>query len=100
MPLAGDLTKEIENWLTPAKLRELNQGWKQQRTGFPDEVIEDLARVLIDPDMHYEAKLGYLQTQQHRYSHRQHLQVYNGLYMWLVELVYMLLYARHVQNVG
>lgn len=97
MPLAWDLTKELTNWLTPTKLRELNANWRRQGHGYADAVIEDFAAVLADPDTHYEAKLGYLQTQQQR--NRDLVQDYNGLYVWLVELVYVLLYFRHVENV-
>jgi hypothetical protein len=97
MPLAWDLTKEIQNWLTPAKLRLLNEGWKVQGTGFPIAVIADFEPILVDLGMHYEAKLGYLQTQFNRV--RELAQSYHGLYSWLVELVYMLLYFRHIQNV-
>lgn len=97
MPLAWDLTKELTNWLAPTKLRELNANWRRQGHGYADAVIEDFAEILADPDTHYEAKLGYLQTQQQR--NRDLAQSYNGLYVWLVELVYMLLYFRHVGNV-
>jgi hypothetical protein len=97
MPLAWDLTNEITHWLTPDKLRELNHGWRGHRTGYAEAVIDDCANVLADGGMHYEAKLGYLQTQQRR--SRELAQDYHGLYSWLVELVYMLLYQRHVLNV-
>ncbi len=77
MPLAWDLTAEIKNWLTPDKLRELNMGWRIQRGGYSDTVIEDLAQVLNRPDQHYEAILGHLETQFRR--HGPHLQEYHGL---------------------
>ena len=99
MPLAWDLTNEIQNWLSPEKLKQLNESLRRQGGGYSDVVIEDFSRILVDPEMHYEAKLGYLQTQQLRYANRDNAQAYNGLYMWLVEMVYFLLYYRHVQNV-
>lgn len=98
MPLAWDLTKEIQNWLSPAKLRSLNERWKVQGTGIDDAVIGDFEPVLASLETHYEAKLGYLQTQFSRV--RDLAQPYHGLYSWLVELVYMILYFRHVQNVS
>jgi hypothetical protein len=46
--------------------------------------------------MHYENILGNLEVQFKRPSNLR--QEYHGLYGWLVELVYHLLYYRHVQN--
>lgn len=96
LPLVWELTDELKRWLTPAKLREFNEGWRIQGGGQPDEVIEDLIVCLGRPEMHYEAILGYLETQWHR--HRAHAQAYHGLYVWLVEMVYHMLYYRHINN--
>lgn len=98
MPLVWDLTKELKNWLTPEKLRELNEGWRTQGGGHSDVVIEDLAGVLVRTDLHYEAILGHMETQFRR--QRTLAQDYHGLYSWLVELVYRLLYFRQVNNRG
>jgi hypothetical protein len=98
MPLAWDLTAEIKGWLTADKLRNLNECWKVRGTGFPDGVIEDVIGVLQRPEVHYEALLGYVETQSKR-SHSL-LQEYHGIYSWLVELVYHILYYRHIYNVG
>ena len=46
--------------------------------------------------MHYENMLGNLEVQFKRPSNLR--QQYHGLYSWLVELVYHLLYQRHVRN--
>jgi hypothetical protein len=94
MPLVWDLTAEIRAWLTPEKLRELNTGWRAQGTGNPDAVIESLVASLLNPSMHYENILGNLEVQFKRPSNLR--QAYYGLYGWLVELVYHLLYIRHV----
>jgi len=96
MPLEWDLTAEIKAWLTPEKLRELNTGWRAQGTGNPDAVIESLVASLLNPAMHYENILGNLEVQFKRPSNLR--QAYYGLYGWLVELAYNLLYFRHVQN--
>jgi hypothetical protein len=96
MPLLWELTGEIRNWLTPAKLRELNAGWRLQGTGFADQVINDLASMLDNSAIHYEAMLGYLELQYRR--QRLLPQDYHGLYSWLVELVYQLLYYRQINN--
>jgi hypothetical protein len=96
MPLVWELTTEIRDWLTPQKLRELNLGWRVQGGGYSDEVIEDLVTVLIRPDLHYENILGHLETQFRRQRNKP--QEYYGLYSWLVNLVYQLLYIRQVSN--
>ncbi len=96
MPLVWEPPAEIKEWLPPDKLRELNQGWRTQQGGYSDEVIDDLIRVLVRDDLHYENILGHLETQLRR--QRVKPQEYHGLYSWLVELVYHLLYIRQVSN--
>ena len=96
MPLAWELTEEIKNWLTPQKIRELNAGWRLQGGGHADEVINDLIGMLERPTVHYEGVLGYLEAQFRR--QRTLRQDYHHLYSWLVELVYLLLYYRQVNN--
>jgi hypothetical protein len=32
MPLVWGLTAELKAWLTPAKLRELNESWRSRRS--------------------------------------------------------------------
>jgi hypothetical protein len=73
-----------------------NERWREQRNGYPDEVIDDLVTVLERDDCHYEAMLGYLETQFRRRG--PHSAKYHGLYSWLVELVSVLLTIRHTQN--
>ncbi len=96
MPLVWDLTAEIKAWLTPKKLRELNTGWRAQGTGNPDAAIDSLVASLLNQTMHYENILGCLEVQFKRASDLR--QAYHGLYGWLVDLVYHLLYYRHIQN--
>lgn len=96
MPLASELTTEIKNWLTADRLRWFNAGWKTQGGGYADAAIEDLNSILARPEVHYEAALGHLEAQYRR--HRPLAQQYHGLYSWLVELVYQLLYYRQVNN--
>jgi hypothetical protein len=97
MPLVGELTEELKQWLTPEKLRSLNESWRTQGTGYPDAVIDDFASVLVCDGMHYESLLGYLETQSHRIVPL--LQPYDGLYSWLVEVVYHILRLRHTNNI-
>ena len=96
MPLLWELTAEIKNWLTPAKIHELNAGWRLQQGGYADQVINDLISMLEQPSVHYEAMLGYLELQFRR--QRSLPQHYYGLYSWLVDLVYQLLYYRQIHN--
>jgi hypothetical protein len=97
MPLVGDLTAEIRNWLTAEKLRELNTLWRKQGGGHSDAVIDNFTAALCNPSMNYENLLGHLEVQFSRAGRDS--QQYHALYGWLVELVYILLYQRHVLNV-
>lgn len=96
MPLAWELTRELKGWLTPKKLRQFNSLWRIQGGGYSDLVIDDLISALTLSSLHYEAVLGYLETQFLR--QRASRQEYHGLYSWLVQMVYHLLYYRQVNN--
>jgi hypothetical protein len=96
MPLVWELTDELRNLLLPAKLRSLNDSAKSQGLGFADDEIDTLVALLGTPNLHYEAVLGHLEVQFLRTTGQR----YHGLYSWLVEIVYFLLYNRHIQNVG
>ena len=100
MPLLWELTSELKSWLTPEKLRDLNRSWRNGGPGFdyPDNVIEDFATILDRKDMHYENILGHLQVQSLR--HPGTVQSYNGLYMFLSDIIYALLQQRHLLNVN
>ena len=96
MPLVWELTTELKRWLTPNKLRNLNAAWRLQGAGYPDAVIDDIARAIVLDEMHYEALLGYVQTQQQRAPSLQ--QDYHEIYIFLVKIVYYLLQVRHTSN--
>lgn len=96
MPLAWDLTAEIKAWLTSDKLKELNCHWRAHGIGYPDEVIGSVIPSLVNPSMHYENILGSIEV--HRRREAKYNAFYNGMYVWLVDLVYQLLYQRHVLN--
>lgn len=55
-----------------------------------------LAAILERSNLHYEAILGHLEVQFKR--QRSLGQEYYGLYLWLVEMVYYLLYYQQVNN--
>ncbi len=100
MPLVWELTAEIKNWITGAKLLELNESWKAQGGGLSESVLNDFLSVLSRPDMHYEAILGYL-TAQTRHQRQQEVSgEYHYLNSWLIQMVYHLLYLRQVNNFG
>lgn len=98
MPLAWDITKELKDWLTPEKLRSFNEYWRTNGGGYPNEVIDNFLNIFVRTEQHYESILGYLETQYRRASESQ--QDYHGLYSWLVDMTYHLLYLRHINNVS
>ena len=98
MPLASELTKELKNWLTPAKLRSLNQVWQGQGAGYSDTTINDLAIVLSMDSMTYEHIIGYLEVQSERVRERS--QEYDGLLAFMSEIIYFILEQKHVLNVS
>jgi hypothetical protein len=61
MPLVWGLTAEIKN--SAEKIRTLNEGWRSQGSGHSDQVINDLVSMLERPSAHYEAVLGYPESQ-------------------------------------
>ena len=96
MPLASDMTDRLKEWLTCDKLRSLNDRWKSHGLGFLDTTIDDFETVLSRSDLNYEDLLGHLETQFRRHSSTS--QDFHGLYSWLVDIVYHLLYYVHVNN--
>ena len=96
MPLASELTRELKNWLTPDKLRWLNDTWREQGAGYSDATIDDFARLLAIDTMSYEHIMGYLEVQSDRVRERSG--EYHGLRSFLSEIVYFLLKERHVLN--
>jgi hypothetical protein len=96
MPLVWDLTAEIRAWLTSEKLKNLNCHWRALGGGYPDEVINSVIPLLVNLTVHYEHILGSVEV--HRRRGTKYNTAYNGMYVWLVDLVYQLLYQRHVLN--
>ncbi len=96
MPLASELTAELKDWLTPAKLNWLNEVWQAQGGGYSEATICDLNGVLAKESMDYEHIVGYLEVQSERIRERS--EEYHGLLAFLSEIIYHLLKERHVQN--
>lgn len=95
-PLAADLTMEFRKWLTPEHFRSLNEGWRRQGGGLPDDVVDDVARILVAPGMNYENILGHLEVEFIRNS--THRNDYHALRGKLLDTVYAMLYYRQVKN--
>ena len=98
MPLRADINAEILAWLSPASLRKLNATWRARGFGHPDDVIEDIARTLEEPDFDYEALLKHLEMRYLDDAREGFAQSYHGLYAWLAQVVYLLLYRRQVER--
>lgn len=100
MPMVVQLTAELRKLLTPEKLRELNHNWRSQGGGYPDDVVDNLAEVLVTPEMHYEGILGYLEKEYLRRGGHGDGQHYHALFQRLVDAIYLLLYSRHLRYAG
>jgi hypothetical protein len=98
MPLRTEINAELLAWLNPDSLRRLNATWRSRGFGHPDEVIEDVAGRLAPEEFDYEALLGHLEAQYLEDAREGHARAYHGLYAWLAQLVYQLLYRRQVER--
>ena len=98
MPLRADISAEILAWLSPTSLRKLNATWRGRGFGHPDEIIEDIARALDPATFDYEALLGHMEAQYLNDAREGFAQAYHGLYAWLAQVVYQLLYRRQVER--
>jgi len=98
MPLRADINAEILAWLSPASLRKLAATWQARGFGYPDEVIEDVARLLDQSSFDYEALLAHMEARYLDDAREGFAQAYHGLYAWLAQVVYLLLYRRQVER--
>ena len=96
MPLQVELTKELTTWLTPQKLKCLNDNWRNQGGGYSDTTIDDATKILQDKRVTYEHIIGYLEVQTKRIRERSN--EYHGLRAFLSEIIYYLLKEKHVLN--
>jgi hypothetical protein len=98
MPLRADVNAELLAWLGPDSLRRLNATWRPRGFGHPDEVIDDIAGRLGPEGFDYEVLLAYLEAQYLEDAREGHAKAYHGLYAWLAQLVYQMLYRRQVER--
>ena len=96
MPLVWDLTKELRDWLTVEKLRGFNRLAAARGGAYPEFIVDELAEALTAPEMHYESILGHFEVESVRC--RSHSQAYHGMYGWLVQMVYAILYLHQINS--
>lgn len=97
-PLVTELTNEFRTFLTPSKLITLNQGWKKQGGGYSQKTIDKVIEILQHDKLNYENIIGALEVYGMRHQNRIIQQELHGLRQWVLELIYLLLYYRHVNN--
>jgi len=98
MPLREELNAEIVAWLTPTSLRKINSAWRARGFGHPDEVIDDLSRLLESSDFDYEALLSQWEAQYIDGASDARGPSYHSLYAWLAQVVSLALYRRQVSH--
>ena len=102
MPLVKDITNQLKEYLTCDKLRSLNAHWNSHGLGYSNEAIAGFETMLSrlsreESELSYEDALGYLETRFRRSSSISG--EFHGLYSWLVDIVYHLLYYDHINNI-
>ena len=100
MPLVHEFTGELRSALRRIDLPSANKSWRKRGVGFAEAVVDDLLGVLSQEGVTYENALGYLQIQYSRKGGHGVGQDYAGLFAWLCDLVYYLLYQRHLLNLN
>jgi hypothetical protein len=98
MPLRSELNAEIVAWLTPTSLRKINSAWRARGFGHPDQVMEDLVRVLESSDFDYESLLRQWEAQYIAGAGDARGPSYHSLYAWLAQVVSLALYRRQVAH--
>jgi hypothetical protein len=98
MPLRDELNAEIVAWLTPTSLRKINTTWRARGYGHPDQIIDDLARILESSEFDYESLLGQWEAQYIADAGNARGLSYHTLYAWLAQVVSLALYRRQVSN--
>lgn len=98
MPLVWDLTKKFKEYFTPSHLKKLNDGWKDQGSGYHEQVIDEVISLLQDDTLNYENILGFLQTAAQQ-RNRAFSEDYRSLYLIMLEAIYFQLYFYQRQAV-
>ena len=96
LPLAGELSKLLLDWLTPEKLTALNKKWAIENYGYPADLITETCELLKNLDMNYEKLIGKLQEKVIEIKNNEKRHSYWGFTNYLIELISFLLIERHI----
>ena len=96
MPLVNELTRQIKEWLTPAKLQELAAGWEKQGKPVPEQIVNALSSRLSQ-DENYERLIAWAQEQRWR-AHGADTKHWSFLVIKLQQIVGKLLVLRHSER--
>ena len=98
MPLASEISDKLHRELPADGLRFHNKRAQTAGRGVPDDILEELLVVIARKDMSYENIIGYLETNYLRNAAAgrpgQH---YHGLASILSEVIYKIIYQKHLQ---
>jgi len=95
MPLVSGLTAEFTGYLTPEKLMSLNAGWRLRGGGYTDTVLHKLSAMVTAPGKTYEEILADVEANKSRIDRNDPM---HGLHLLLEQIVYGILWSRHVRN--
>ncbi len=98
MPLSSELSSLLLGWLTPEKLRDLNQKWSLDNLGYPNDLVTEACELLGNPDMNYEELIGILQEKFTVIRNNEKKHAYWGFINYLIELISLILIERHINN--
>ena len=98
MPVASEISERFHRELPADGFRFHNKRAQTVGRGVPDDILEELIVVLSRTDMSYEDIIGYLETNYLRNAVAgkpgQH---YHGLASILTDIVYKIIYEKHLQ---
>ncbi|HTU81711.1 MAG TPA: hypothetical protein VMF61_06255 [Candidatus Acidoferrales bacterium] len=94
MPLVGGLTAEFTGFVTPQRLKALNSAWRLQGRGIDDAVLDRVSAIVTAPGKTYEQILADVESSKSRTNRTDPL---HGLHSMLEEIVYGILWSRHVR---
>ena len=87
--------------LTPENCWRIENRARACGGGYSDQVVGEMLAVLARDEMHFEAILGYFQTQQIRSgSDRTAIQTYASLYSWFAWVISEMIFADHFRNLN
>ena len=98
MPVASEVSERLRRELPSDGLRFHNKGAQSVGRGVPDDILEELIVVLARSDMSYENVIGYFETNYLRNPvDRKRGQHYHGVASILTDVIYKIIYQKHLQ---